>query len=284
VKKVVSGLALILALGLLAILGGRGVEFWALHRNVAATQSQARELRKQYDQARRRADVAEAVARRQHQPSGPGGTVDKPVANAVASPSRNSTAAFALKAGTDPALFAATVYTKWGLLLRRLSLTPENQDRLIAIESTYEAAKAQIHQEAAEVGASTNSQPFAAEISEASADQTKDVRALLTPDEYAAFKAYSQQMSVVTLVSDLEKDELQSNLPDATASALIDILANASRKDSYGWIQYGTVDWSTAMPQAQAILTPEQFQGLQSLAGRKAAQWQIDSFTNGARK
>lgn len=283
-RRILSVVAIVAALGLLADLGRRGVDCWVLHRNVAIAQKQASELRERYDRAHRRAQVAAAVAERRHPAPATGGRTPKAAGSAGTSPPRGSGATFVLRPGTDPRQFAAAVYSQWGLLLRRLALAPEDQDRLIAIECTYEAAKAQIHQEAADAGLTTSAPSYTAELHEAGADQTRDVRALLTPDEYSTFKAYSQQMSVVFLVTDLEKDELQTNLPDSTASALIDILASASRRDAYGWVQYGTVDWSAATPQAQSVLTPEQFQGFQSLATRKAAQWQLDSVANGTKR
>jgi hypothetical protein len=99
---------------------------------------------------------------------------------------------------------------------------------------------------------------------------------------YDAYHSYYQVSNVLVLVTDLPNFTLAGTDPLTVSQdeQLTQIMAAASTRDKYGYAIYGTVDWSTVMPQAQALLEPAQYEALQSLQAQKTTYWQMMKLTN----
>jgi len=168
------------------------------------------------------------------------------------------------------------VTLQWGLFLKQLNLPPDQAARFLAIQTTVETKKENLYTSAEEAGESQSGPEIAAQVNQAYSEANRDVRALLDPTDYAAYKAYSQYNGTLILANNLAGDlPATDTLTDSQVGQLTQILGHASTVDKNGWIVYGTVNWAAAMPQAQAVLTPAQYDGLQALAAQKTAEWHL---------
>jgi hypothetical protein len=177
--------------------------------------------------------------------------------------------------------YIASLYAKWGLLFRQLGLSSDQIDKFNAIQLQLEESRSDLAAFAASDGLSMTDPDIAALMREANHEATLDLRDLLGTANYAAYRAYSQNSSALTLVNDLPGVGAGNDpLSDSQTQQLTQILANSSIRDKAGWVIYGSVDWQTAMPQAQTLLTPEQYEAFQTLQAQKSAYWQMLRVTN----
>lgn len=179
----------------------------------------------------------------------------------------------------------ASVSLQWGLLLKRLNLPPDQAAKFLAIQNAVETQKANILASAEEAGKSQSAPDVAAQINQAYGEANREVRTLLDPADYSIYKAYSQYNGTLILANNLAGNlPVNDALTDNQVEKLTQILGNASTVDKNGWIVYGTVNWAAAMPQAQVLLTPNQYDGLQSLAAQKTAEWRLSQLAAGHAK
>lgn len=96
-------------------------------------------------------------------------------------------------------------------------------------------------------------------------------------------RSYSQDSAAVTLVNDLSGFGSPETEPlsDTQAAQLTQILADASTRRESGAVNYGTVDWQVAMPEAQTVLSSNQYEAMQLMESEKLIQWQRDIQANG---
>jgi hypothetical protein len=170
----------------------------------------------------------------------------------------------------------ATVSLQWGLLLKRLNLPPDQAANFLAIQTAVETKKSNILESADEEDKSKSAPDVVGQINQAYNEANQEVRSLLSPADYPVYKAYSQDNATLSLANDLAGNLPASDaLTDNQVEQLTQVMGSASTSDKNGWIVYGTVNWAQAMPQAQAILAPNQYEGFQSLAAQKTAEWRL---------
>jgi hypothetical protein len=177
--------------------------------------------------------------------------------------------------------FVADLYTRWGLYFRQQGMTPEQIAQFNGIQIRLEDAKLDLAAKALAENLSPDDPELADELAQANHEFYKDLTDLIGRSNYSVYKAYSQEGSVITLVNDLPgyiSADAQP-LTDAQSLQLAQILADSSTKNSSGWVKYGTVNWGQAMPLAQAVLTPAQFEALQLMEATKLMAWQKDQST-----
>ncbi|HVW22377.1 MAG TPA: hypothetical protein VHC86_14280 [Opitutaceae bacterium] len=163
----------------------------------------------------------------------------------------------------------------WGLLLRRLNLSPDQAARFIAIQTRLDVRKVDIYAEADANGRYHSDPAVLAQVNAVYADADREQRALLSPADYAAYAAYCRYNSSLAMANDLAGELPPGDaLSDDQLLRLSRILGDASSEQN-GFVVYGTVDWAAVEPQVRALLSPRQFAVYQSSALETAAARQL---------
>jgi hypothetical protein len=213
---------------------------------------------------------------------------DAPVGN-VSAPAASGNVDFRAIVAKDPELrqlylkgFVADLYTNWGPLFKQLGLSPDQINKLNANQLSLEEKKLDLAALADSEGVSTDDPDIAAQAHQDWRDAGREARKLLGKADFHVYRTYLSNQPVLPQVNDLAAFEFSvaDPLNAFQAGQLMQVLADASVRDKNNWVKSGTVNWQTAMPRVQAVLTPGQYEALQIMQAQKAAQLQIKQLTN----
>jgi hypothetical protein len=216
------------------------------------------------------------------------GSGNAPVDN-VSAPAASGNVDFRAIVAKDPELrqlylkgFVADLYTNWGPLFKQLGLSPDQINKLNANQLSLEEKKLDLAALADSEGVSTDDPDIAAQAHQDWRDAGREARKLLGKADFHVYRTYLSNQPVLPQVNDLAAFEFSAADPLTASQAgqLTQVLADASARDKNNWVKSGTVNWQTAMPRVQAVLTPAQYEALQIMQAQKAAQLQIKQFTN----
>jgi hypothetical protein len=174
---------------------------------------------------------------------------------------------------SDPKLFAlgmkayrATVNTNFGRLFRTLNLTPDQIDKFDSLATSHMEAIADILSSATTEGLPMSDPAVGALMRQENSQYQAAQQALLGDAGYQQMQQFNRQQPVTGVVQNVAAQVALTSTPLSAAQAdqLTQILANSSPQFMNGGVATpNTINWQTALGQAQAILNPVQFAALQ---------------------
>ncbi|HXB02968.1 MAG TPA: hypothetical protein VNV15_09155 [Opitutaceae bacterium] len=178
--------------------------------------------------------------------------------------------------------FVADLYTNWGPLFKQQGLSPDQIDKLNAIQLKLEEEKLDLSALAETEGVSMDDPDISAQAFQDRVEARHEIHSLLGNAGYSAYRTLWKNQSALMQANDLITAESATADPLTAQQTgqLTQILADASTRDKSNFVVYGTVNWQTAMPRVQAVLTPAQYEALQVMQAQKAAQLKLQQFTN----
>lgn len=164
---------------------------------------------------------------------------------------------------------------RWGLLFQILGLTPDQVARFEELQQELTAHELQAYGAAAERRVSIDDPQIQAMEDDLDNATKSELRQLLGPDGYAAYRTYRHEDEVVPIVQELAAYS-DSPLSVSQAAGLLQVLSAASERTASGEVIKGTVNLQAAIPQASALLNGSQLATLTEVVQAAQAQHQIN--------
>ncbi len=162
---------------------------------------------------------------------------------------------------TDPRLralhlesYAADFDGDWGPLLKRLNLSPEKLERFKAILLAHETKRLDVTAVAGEQKLSLGDPAIQQLRSADGGVLVREMKALLAPDEFAAYQQYRHDFDLRPLINEVATQTYFTTAPLTLEQSqrLQEILSANSEKRSNNFVVAGTVNWEEAMKQIEA--------------------------------
>jgi hypothetical protein len=163
-------------------------------------------------------------------------------------------------------MFRENLNVNFAHLFRVLNLNPDQIAKFDALASTHQDAIFDILSSASSQGIPLNDPAIATLMQQENAQYQKSQQALLGDAGYAQMQDANRALPVSGIVRGVASQVALTSTPLTTTQAdqLTQILANSSPQyQSGGRASQGSINWATALGQAQAILSPGQFAALQ---------------------
>jgi hypothetical protein len=173
----------------------------------------------------------------------------------------------------DPKLFAlgmkayqSSLNTIYGQMFRTLNLPPEEVTKFKSLAAAHMEAIVDILSSASTQGMQLNDPAVGTLMKDENTQFDAAQKSLLGDAAYQQMQQLNRQMPVSGVAYNVATQVALTSTPLSTAQAdqLTQILANSSTQyQNGGYATPNTINWPTALGQAQALLTPTQFQALQ---------------------
>lgn len=284
------------AAGLLAL--GSAFSWWGFTATARAEIVRSR-AEQALAQTRQRAEQLEAAVKVAGRPPAEVATLPlpampanglTPVASRPGSDAATATAEAALRSPSTPsteaerrqeklAEYRAHLDERWGLLIATMKLTPLQTERLKDLLTWRQSTELSLEAKAKAEGLTEESPQIQALDDEYGRAFKTELRTLLDREAYAKYRDYYPARHVAPLLTNVAATLANADVPldNATALALLYVLADASQKKPSGTALPDTIDWDKALVVAKPLLSPAQHTLLSTLATRQTTEQLVDN-------
>jgi hypothetical protein len=172
------------------------------------------------------------------------------------------------------ASYRAEIDAVWGLLMAQLGLSDAQRAAFTDLLCRRQENDLLLEEKAKAEGVSEDSPAIAALDDAFLAKWRSELRDLLGPQGYAAYRSYYADRAVASVVTEFATEAMATDatLSNQAALTVLHALGDASQRKPSGTAMTDTLDWKKARELVQPILSPAQYEVFDAIATAKESE------------